>query len=658
MKKIWSLVLACVLSAAMFVGLTGCGDKDDKKGNNTVMNELEIGEGIHIDNTTPGSEFIISQGADTEYVIAISATATNNEMKAAGVVQNFFLEATGQTLDIKDETTLSSSDKVISVGNTQRGLSAGVAFDASELTDSGFVIKTVGDGVYINGGNNGICYAAYELLNRLFGMEYYAEYCYFIEKNVTQLKLQNFDIKERPDFEFRNPAMGYITRTDDAYLRDAWKLSSGGVMYNYGAQHNTFMFLPPATYKEEHPLWYSPNEDGWKPGQGIPAQLCYTRDIDGLTDEFMKKFKEVVLANPNYEIFSIVNQDNVDWCECDSCKALAAQYTVDPNKPVETAGYIRFLNKVAMRINEDEDVKATGRTIRICGMAYHRTENAPSKYDEATGKYVPMDETVKLDSRVCMQYAPRNADYYVAFDEWGRLGRNVPYYENLQMWSAITNEMLLWTYNQNFQCYMGMYDNFNSMQRNYQLMYKYNGMYIFDQGQWDNRNATAWNVLKGYLSSKLAWNVRVDYQALIDGFFDNYFGAASDVMKEVFYDTRAHYAYKYSNGKLDGARQAVNTTDFWPSNLLDSMLAKIDSAYAAIEPLKASDGVLYEKIKDRITLESISYRYMRLELYVTLYTDGELAKERLAFKNDCIKVRVSLEKEVKSVDLLWERWGI
>jgi len=218
--------------------------------------------------------------------------------------------------------------------------------------------------------------------------------------------------------------------------------------------------------------------------------------------------------------------------------------------------------------------------------------------------------------------------------------------------------MLLWTYNQNFQCYMGMYDNFNSMQRNYQLMYKYNGMYIFDQGQWDNRNATAWNVLKGYLSSKLAWNVRVDYQALIDGFFDNYFGAASDVMKEVFYDTRAHYAYKYSNGKLDGARQAVNTTDFWPSNLLDSMLAKIDSAYAAIEPLKASDGVLYEKIKDRITLESISYRYMRLELYVTLYTDGELAKERLAFKNDCIKVRVSLEKEVKSVDLLWERWGI
>ena len=126
MKKICSLVLACVLSAGMFVGLTGCGDKDDKKGNNTVMNELEIGEGIHIDNTTPGSEFIISQGADTEYVIAISATATNNEMKAAGVGQNFFLEATGQTLDIKDETALSSSDKVISVGNTQLGLSAGV----------------------------------------------------------------------------------------------------------------------------------------------------------------------------------------------------------------------------------------------------------------------------------------------------------------------------------------------------------------------------------------------------------------------------------------------------------------------------------------------------------------------------------------------------
>ena len=101
----------------------------------------------------------------------------------------------------------------------------------------------------------------------------------------------------------------------------------------------------------------------------------------------------------------------------------------------------------------------------------------------------------------------------------------------------------------------------------------------------------------------------------------------------------------------------LNEENF-PKGYIDTMLGYFDEAYEAIEPLKNTNPTLYETLYDRICLESLTYRYLDVQIYSTYYNNQELLELRRDFKDDTMRLGVTQWYELGLITLLWEEWGL
>ena len=161
------------------------------------------------------------------------------------------------------------------------------------------------------------------------------------------------------------------------------------------------------------------------------------------------------------------------------------------------------------------------------------------------------------------------------------------------------------------------------------------------------------------MTAKLEWNVNADYNELFNNFFDNYFKDASETMKKLFTYHTTHFAWFANefNVFCQGANDTVRE-EYYPKGTLNTWMGLIEQAYKDIEGLKTTDPIVYEKVYDRITLESLAYRYMLITLYGSNYLDSELEGMKLSFRSDCGTLGVTNYIEHKTIDGLWASWGL
>ena len=214
--------------------------------------------------------------------------------------------------------------------------------------------------------------------------------------------------------------------------------------------------------------------------------------------------------------------------------------------------------------------------------------------------------------------------------------------------------LFVWMYRANFKLYHGPYDNFSSMQENYRYIYDRGAKYIFDQQQCNQVSGTDWYKLKGYLSSNMQWQIDQDQTTLINNFFKHYYKDASEVMKRLFDEERTWFAYLAEhhgyNGNVGYTDSTLLREEFWPQGLLEGWLELIDEAYKAIEPLKQTDPSMHATLSDRINLESITFRFMQLEMYSVFYSENQVAKMKASLQSDCIRLGVRQYAELVSFD--------
>ncbi len=650
--KIFSVAL-CLCMSVSSVFFTAC-KKGMEQTNGPTKNEdvdLEL-DTTHIYEAKKTDSWVVKAGK-SDYVIVIPVSASVNEVKAATVVQRYFLEATGISLSIANDSAV-TTETVISVGETLQAQKASMEYEYEEITTAGFQIKTKGKTLYLLGGEEGIVYSAYELCWHWFGLDYYGDYCYSLNKNVSELPLMEYNVHELPDFLVNHPAIGTSIFAEDSNLKDAWRYSRNDERFVYGSiygsMHNTFKIVPPSEYYSTHKEWYS-EEMTIVDGDNIPAQLCFSRDPDGLLEVVLEKLKESVRQMPDVNIVPFSHEDIKSWCSCDSCDALAAEYD-----GCITVGYVRFLRKLGDQLNAWAKSELN-RDVKIQALAYNPTEDVPAKYDEATGEYVPLDETCELGENVYIYYCP-HGDYYVPFDE----EVNSAVLETLQSWAALTPRMYIFMYN------MTMYPNyfvfsgtFGSMQRNYQLMNKYKAVSLYDLGPYDTHGVTGFNVLKNYLSAKLAWNCQLDFNDLVDRFFENYFGVAAEPMRAMYDTCMNKLMYLHDTEVLDWDwKRFLNEDTYYSVGFVNTLLTYVEEAFALIKPYEESNYALYKKLYDRINLESLSPRYIQIEMYYKNYTAEDLLTMKYAFKEDCTALDIARlgESAARSIETLWESWGI
>ncbi len=722
MKKAICIIL-CLITACS-VGLFGCGKKPAQ--NSSGNNGGDIGgdsqtaanlNTIHKVSATETSDYVLN-GGKTDYVVVYSKNATTNEAKAVSVLTKFFLEATGVKLTAVTDENLawSESARYISVGDTTALKSSKLSYEYT--SSGGFRIKTVGKTVFLYGGSRGVTYAAYEILNYWFNFEYCAAESYLIDTNVKNVKLYNYDVTEIPDIEYslNYIATGNVRSTGDVYLQDAWR-AVGDVAVGFQHNiHNSFFYVPPiyplpdnytdfhginsrqcslktnadgslyvdpttgnyvtcrdaTNYLEEHPEWFAEGDYQY----GLPTQLCYSRDPDGLIEVILPKIKYCILDS-DCSFINISHQDLYTWCQCSTCTAYKQAYGED------VAVYLIFLNKLADKVAEwqktDERVK--DREIFIQGVVYQKNEDAPAHYDEASKKYVfntpdlskVTDKSalihgenlpaLDLKDNISILYCDTKSDkMFELTDKVNQVS-----YNNLQSWGNLVKNLNVWTYN--LAWYNGHYlqysDRYDLLQSYYQYYVSYGTNYMLDQGIENvtmGGNPSGFQVLKAYLSHKLAFNCQENVQTLTDNYFKACFGPAKEQMLTLFMMARTNMQTLHDNGTIGSGVYDLVNKNYYTLGLLDSMINQIDLSLQAIESLKTSNYAKYKVYKNNIVRESITWRYIKMYLYEDSYSEAEALAEKKSIKADCESVGLTGggahytgSQDIKE---LWKYWGV
>ena len=612
---------------------------DEEGGHNPgeLLESYQSSNNQHVYTVKSGSRLI------SEFKILVEQKASiQDELDlAASEIQYFILQSTGVTLTIVPNNEYVENDHYISIGKTTAYVNSGIA-PTKALNLSGVFIKSDAQNVYLIGGEpHGIVYTAYEFLRHEIGFEVYGsgEFTFNFYHN---LYVNDFDLVEIPDIDLRICGYGSVQNNSQVRNRMRFNISSSSGKIFMGPDntmwHNSMKYLPKAEYASAHPKWYSSSQN----------QLCYTAHGDSneqtqMFNTFMTKFIEVVNAHPECSTISITQEDYNEWCDCSACTALRNKYGTD------AASVILFVNKVSDAIAQYFSDRHINRQIDILFFAYHKTTYAPVTKN-SSGQWVPIDSDVVCRDNVCVFYAPISADYQAPFTDWVNAG----YAENMDKWLAVTKKLYLWIYGTNFSGYLIPMNNFNSMIQNYKFAYNHGAAYIYDQGQWNATASTGWSLLKSYIQSKAQWNTEYNFNDLVQNWFDNWFRAASAPMKALFDRWNAFTTYMYRERDLGvGCFDESFSREIYPKSEIDAYLSYIDEAYQAIEPLKDTNPILYEKIYNRILLESIAYRYIDYDLYNSYYSKSERERMWNQFRVDVYKVGVSHLRETEYISKLF-----
>lgn len=648
-KRIFAITLAsCTLFA------TGCmkNDNNSNKANGKAYSVNHVGlyeGGLHELNYTKTSDYFVKNNK-SDYSILITAEASKENVYAAEELQELVLEATKCKLPIVSDATYSQDKKYISLGDTAYAAAVNVKA-TPELEKYGFSIQTVNKSIFINSNTDiGVTFGVYGFLELQFNFDCFTDECYTIDKQ-DDAPLLDFEVRDVPD-------LGAIEQSNMMYqvgdgLRRQRMITRGELREGSitSSTHSTLVYLPLDKYGETHPKWFANNE----------KQLCYSARGDAeeleamiqtTSDIFIDCYKK---STQNEPIIAFGQMDISVWCTCDTCSASKIKYGSD------CAVQIQFVNEVAKRVQawmETEEGKPYARDFDILYFAYHKSVEPPVKYDEATGKYVPVDETVIPADHTLPFLAPIEMDPHCDIDSQC----NATWMTRLDKWKALvgdTGELAVWTYYRDYSYSWLPFDSFTSMQNWYRYIATLNvGMHYEESSKSFMGDFTNWYALRSYLSPKLSWNVNYDIDELTLKFFKHYYADAADEMYDVFISTRA--ISNENREKICDNRSIykdLDVAEYWPEALAVDSLAKIEKGLADIAYLKKVDPAKYKIIRDNITAERFMYGYILVEYYGGQYDPDYILALKMQTKQDAEDNNIV---DLGSVEVpeIWERWGI
>lgn len=590
-----SLMLVFIMSATFF--MVACGDTGDTSTPSYYDGEYGGERDYNIEET---GKYLIKNGT-TEYKLVQSKKATEREKLAVNELKYFFYIATGIDLEVIEDEGLdySANSKYISVGDTSLLRQAQITVDKDRLDRSGFIIYTKGLSVFLSGAQDyGTLYSSYEFLSQIFDYEYYAPTAIKIDKDVTDVKLMKYDITDVPDIHFTIANSGNINA--DKQIASRYRMVRMNDVLsgpNNKNNHNSFLWLPKETYQEDHPDWYSP--DG--------SQLSYSargnqEEYLLMVEEAFLRMKEFLISQPNAMMVSFGHEDTRTWCTSGDAVAKLEKYGTN------AATLIHFLNDLKEKVDiwfESDDGAGYKRDLVIYFLAYHQADKPPAMLSEK-GEYVPVDDSVKLRDGV--------VPYFASFNLYPKS----EFVDRLKGWKALSDKVMVWTYETNFTHYLSPYDSFNDIDT-FRFVASMKPYLIFPQGQHNQTGSVAgFGELKTYLNSKLSWDASLDMEILIADFFENYYGIAAQPMMDLFNSFRVQFTHSRTELGYSGDRAVladVLLPSYWPKNILRSWSAKIDEALSAISILQYTDKDSYGLLSRNIYVERVFINYLLLEIY-------------------------------------------
>ena len=649
MKKILTLLLSTVLILGV---CTGCKKKTKTSNDDNVTVAAEwTGKGVHEAKITERpNEYVVKDGA-TAYRIVVPANATEYESEAATLIVDFIEKATGAKIPVIDDgVALSSKGKYISVGDTVLMRDSGISVPVDKFGESGFVIHTKRDTVFISGARSslrcGTYYGAQEYLYHTINWRAYtAEEVDFDKK--TSIALADYDITEIPEFDHRRTSYvpAYNNTTWNRYLRLSIRseanLLTGG--------HSHFSVLPPEMYFDEHRDWYYWDEargDFYKDEKFYTyAQLCLSNQAmyEEFVDQLVKKFEE----NPTKDFVHLGMQDNTNFCTCDGCQAMQAEYNTN------MAGLNNiFTNRVAREVSKRIEEKQPDRKLYFETFAYYATIEPP--VHEENGELVPDHPEVVPDDNVYIQYTPLGRNTL----ETNLSEENAAFDQYLKGWVTIAKNISVWDYITNYSNFILPFKVWDTLTEQLRYYSDHNVKQMYLQGNVTSGTAQMYE-MRLWISAKLMWNPSLSYEALEDEFLEHFYGAAAEKVSEA-YDLKCTYyeyimeTYKPKTNTLDNADKG-----YWSFSFVESVRNKFAEAFEEIEYLKEENIAQYETYYWRICGAYLENMYMQLDFHMNRYNQSYVNETINLFEEVCAYYNVTAISEnstVKTAAKYIEKW--
>ena len=523
--------------------------------------------------------------------------------------------------------------------------------DYNELTKDGCRIMTKGSVVFLVGGSDiGTINTVYDYLHICFRFEVYSPDVYEIDRNVKNMCLYNFDVKDIPDTPHRAKNYGFLSpgsgNYDQARYGYRMRMTKGRGYYfmpvyrefDYGSASkistNTNTWVPFDLHAGTHKKWFS---DLCISGK---EQLCYTahgdeEELEALTQFVVDKAKFSLMRftpdlYPDMNIITFTMEDNFNLCNCDHCKALEHQYGA------KIAPLVLFVNEVARRLkawyDAPENIQYKHENFQIIYFAYNDYVDAPVAYNSKTKTYAPSAPEMVLEDNVGVYLAIIDrCDYQFDFfnnpiHSAGVTG-NMGCKETIDSWGALTDSIYLWLYQTNFSLFPYFFDTFSFYsQPTYNYISSKGLKMFFSQGQDTMESGftgTNFNNLKVYLNSKLSWDSTLDQDVLIKRYFKAMYGSAYKQAWNYFGLLRS-YNYKMIENNWDvlvNNRSIYNRIDkraYHTLAGLQSLVKEIDKAKEII-----ANNENYSEEQKKLYLNNLEAEAL-YPLYASLALFGDI----------------------------------
>ncbi len=432
-------------------------------------------------------------------VIVVSSDAAEPVKHAAAELADFLGQVTGAGFQVIHTADGSKARLLVGPG---AAMLADPDFTAQGLGSDGMVLRTIGNDLILAGGDpRGTLYAVYSFLEDTVGYRWWTSDASTIPRK-TNLEIGSINLRYVPPLEYREPFWMDALDGDWAVRNKAngkfERLDGkrGGKHIYEGFVHTFYKLIPPETYFEAHPEWFS-EIDGKRKHDRV--QLCLSNEP--MRAELVKNLKRRLTQNPEATIASV---SQTDWrygnCQCNACAA------IDRQEQSPSGTLLRFVNAVAADIEKDFP------NVAISTLAYRYTRKPP-KITKPRPNVI-----VRLCSIECSFSVPLTHE------------RNKTFADDIRSWSAICNRLYIWDYTTNFRHHILPHPNLRVLGPNIKFFVEHNVKGIFEQGAYATKGAEMAE-LRAWVLAKLLWNPTLDDRKLIDEFIDGYYGKAADSMR-------------------------------------------------------------------------------------------------------------------------------